>query len=419
MNLDRDELFRLFGALGDGTISAADHERLQQTLRDDAEARRQWFLFNDLESGLASLPVTQAVERPVAAVWRWWWAAAAAAAAVIVALAVFVPRKTPAPVAMLSAAANARWFDPNMELTLRGGELPAGLIRLEAGAAEFLFAGGATAVIEGPAAFEPVAADRLILTSGRVIGRCGPGVAKLIVVTPNATVTDLGTEFGVTVGEDLQTRVAVLKGAVELLAGQHPRRLTAGEAAAVNQQGKLAEAEFVIKDFSKLATILPETEVPVQNGVNLLRDPSLKQLSREWRSTEGHVDLDAAGSARIRANGSPLWPLLWQRVATGDIAGRVVIASVRALQPADDPLSGLQNAIVKMVFLDADGREFAGAERHFLRASAPRGQWIRGQIAALAPPGTTRVTFQALLNARGLKTGSVCFTEAALVLAPE
>ena len=47
MTFERDELIRLFGALSDGTISEADHQRLQETLRDTAEARRRWFLFND------------------------------------------------------------------------------------------------------------------------------------------------------------------------------------------------------------------------------------------------------------------------------------------------------------------------------------------------------------------------------------
>ena len=61
-------------------------------------------------------------------------------------------------------------------------------------------------------------------------------------------------------------------------------------------------------------------------------------------------------------------------------------------------------------------REFAQAERHFLRAGAPRNQWIRGQIAAIAPPGTVAVQFQVLFNARGLKTGTLLFTDAALLV---
>lgn len=419
MNFDRNELIRLFGALSHGTIRGTEHQRLQETLRNSAEARRLWFLFNGVESGLAGAPVVTAAAKPVARGLRGWRAAAAAAAAVaiLLALLIAVPRPSTVPVAVLSAATNARWSDPNVELTLRGGELPAGPMRLEAGVAEFLFARGATAVVEGPAVFEPVAADRLVLQSGRAMGRCAAATPKLTIVTPNAAVTDLGTEFGVTFGDDQQTRVAVIQGAVELAAGPHPQRLNSGEAVAVDAQGQMVPAEFVIAEFSRMASLLPAGEEGEPEDGNWLRDPGLTDLAQDWNGTAGHLDRNAAGFARIRANSSPLWPLLWQEVPAGDIAGRVVVASVCAMQPAADPLQGNQNAIVKVVFLDADGRQFAQAERHFLRATAPRDRWVRGQIAAIAPAGTARLQFQALLNARGLRSGSLLFHKPVLMVA--
>ena len=420
MTFERDELIRLFGALSDGTISEADHQRLQETLRDTAEARRRWFLFNDIEAGLAGAPLVMADAEPVMPAWRWWWAAAAAAA-IFVGLVVFVPRKSSVPVAVLSAATDARWSDPNIELTLRGGELPAGPMRLEAGMVEFAFAGGATAVVEGPAVFEPVATDRLVLQSGRAIGRCATETARLTIVTPNAAVTDLGTEFGVAVGDDQQTRVAVIKGAVELLAGQRPQRLQAGETMAVNGRGQMVKSDFVVAEFSTMATLLRADDLPMRGELSRLKDAGMTTSpsddpSQVWHGTAGCTGQKAAGKFRICAKGNRLWPLIWQDVPTGDIAGRVVVASARAMQPGDDLLSGLQNAIIKMTFLDEAGREFAKAERHFLRSSGPRDQWILGQIAAIAPAGTARVQFQVLLNARGLKTGSLLFSDPALVV---
>ena len=92
MNLKRDELIRLFGALSDGTISEAEHQRLQETLRGSAEARRLWFVYNDIELGLAGAPVVMADAEPVMLAWRrGWWASAVAAT--LVGLLVFVPRK--------------------------------------------------------------------------------------------------------------------------------------------------------------------------------------------------------------------------------------------------------------------------------------------------------------------------------------
>jgi hypothetical protein len=183
---------------------------------------------------------------------------------------------------------------------------------------------------------------------------------------------------------------------------------------AVDEHGQMAKAEFVIEEFSKMVTIFPAKEVPVRNGINRLQD--LGMTSKLWNETAGHVDRTAAGAALIRAKGNPLWPLIWQDVPAGDFAGRVVVASVQAMQPDDDPLDGLQNAIVKMTFYDEAGREFAKAERHFLRSSGPRDRWIRGQIAAIAPAGTAHVQFQVLLNARGLNTGSLLFSDPSLVV---
>ncbi len=400
----------------DGAMTADERAELESRLLNSAADRAKFWDRAEthvlLHEGLQRQPAVVPVE-PIRVRWSHvaWWAAAAA---VIVALFVFSPRHATEPVASLSAATDARWSDPNVELTLRGGELPAGPLHLESGAAEFAFASGATAVIEGPAVFELVAADRLVLRSGRVIGRCAKPEAKLTIATPGTVVTDLGTEFGVAVGDDRQTRVAVIKGAVELGAGQHPQRLNAGEAMAVDERGQMAKAEFVIAEFAKMATVFPAEEVPVRNGINRLQDPGM--TSQLWNETAGHVDRTTAGAARIRAKGNPLWPLIWQDVPAGDIAGRVVVASARAMQPDDDPLRGLQNAIIKMMFLDEAGHEFARAERHFLRSSAPRDQWIRGQIAAIAPAGTARVQFQALLNARGLKTGSLLFSAPSLVV---
>lgn len=423
MNLDRDQLFQLFSALSDGTLGAAEHRQLQDALRGSAEARRQWFLFNDIETGLAGAPATHIAALPAVSAGRWWWSAAAAAAAAVLVAAVWLawPQRAGAQFAVLGAATNARWSDPNTELMLRGGELPPGALQLEAGVAEFAFAGGATAVIEGPAVFEPIGTDRLVLQAGRAIGRCATATAKLTILTPNAAVTDLGTEFGVAVGDDRQTRVAVIKGEVELATGKAPRRLIAGEAVAVDAQGQTAPAEFVIAEFSKMTTILPPEDFAVETGANLLSDAGMKvppglAPALPWHGSEGYVDLAEPGVVRIRAKGNRLWPILWQRVPTADLADRVVLASVWAMQPSTAPLTGQQNAIVKMVFEDAAGREFARAERHFLRAAAPRGQWIRGQVAAIAPRGTAAVCFQVLLNARGLEAGALLFKDASLVV---
>ena len=339
---------------------------------------------------------------------------------------------TAPPLAVLNAEIATQWSDPNVELLLRRGDLPGGPLRLESGVAEFAFAGGATAVIEGPAVIEPLTRDKLSVTSGRVIGRCSTEQARLTIVTPSAEVTDLGTEFGVAVGEDRHTQVAVIRGEVKFVAADQSRRMKAGEALAIDARGRAEEAAYVIQDFSQLARLMPGFTEPELAGANLLADPEMTQApvfyasterSSPWRGTAGHVDLVSgqahSGSVaiRIRALGNPMWPLVWQDVRTGPIAGQVAVASMWAMQPFQDPLTARQNAIVKIMFLDAAGREFASAERHFLRAEAPKNRWVRGQIAALAPAGTVALRFQVLLNARGQKSGTLLVDDAILSIA--
>src|SRR3569623_1117420 len=51
-NFTDQELHRLFVAKADESITAEDHEKLSAILKESAEARTQWFAFQDAEAGL-------------------------------------------------------------------------------------------------------------------------------------------------------------------------------------------------------------------------------------------------------------------------------------------------------------------------------------------------------------------------------
>jgi hypothetical protein len=124
-------------------------------------------------------------------------------------------------------------------------------------------------------------------------------------------------------------------------------------------------------------------------------------------------------AVRIRAKSNPFWPLVWQQIDTGDIAGKTLLASVRVAQLAGDPLSDPQSVFVKLFFIDAAGRQFASAERRCLSHTGPTGQFVEVRLAAKAPAGTAIVWFQVLLAAAGLETGSIVVDDAKLVIAGE
>ena len=111
-----------------------------------------------------------------------------------------------------------------------GSELRAGLLSLNKGFVSIKFSKGAEVVIEGPADFELLTDEQMMLLSGKLSAKV-PGRAKgFIVQTPTATVVDYGTEFGVEVNETANTtETHVFAGLVELRDSSDPARFSASE----------------------------------------------------------------------------------------------------------------------------------------------------------------------------------------------
>jgi len=372
------------------------------------------------------------------------WAGRAAGILVAVALGAAVagwffprnPLEQENPFAEMTAAVGCVWSDPNVEFALRHGSLPPGPLELVAGRLELRFASGGTAIIEGPATFEPIAADGLRVFEGSARCRCPEPGTELRVETPSGTIVDLGTEFALNVEPGHRTRVAVLEGKVRLdTTGSETlasRLMEAGEAMSFDLSGAATADEDFLQTVAETAGFGSFEARGLAGGQNLLADGSFEsdaggQEGRfeagPWIGSASYVTqvssptADGKRAVRIASLGNRYWPLVGQTVATGDIAGRTVIASVRALQTAGDPLLGTQRVILKLIFADASGRDLGQAERHFLRAGSAVNQFVEGRIAAVAPPGTLAVKWQVLLNASGLPTGSIVVDAATLAIA--
>ena len=303
-----------------------------------------------------------------------------------------------------------------------------------------LFASGGTAVIEGPAVFEPIAANAMRLSEGSVRCRCPTKGTELRVVTPATTVTDLGTEFIVFVGANQHTRLAVTEGSVRIDGGGGTRLVHEGEAVVIDREGWQDDIGF-LKDEAMVATLRGADREFFEHFPERLADPdmhavghgalpemgsvaSLDPRLNGWMGSggsDGIVRVEPVGGSavRIHSRGSVYWPLVAQEVVTGDISGQLVVFEAVAAQPTGDPLTGRQCAIVKIEFVDASRRMIGDAQRHFLRAGTPVGRYVPGMIAAEAPPGTVAVRALVLLNAFGGKTGSIIVERASLVVASE
>jgi hypothetical protein len=95
---------------------------------------------------------------------------------------------------------------------------------LDSGQMELTFSSGARVILQGPVSFQ-VESNGGLLSVGVLTGKYeqshktrpnSPTAAPFVIRTPTATVTDLGTEFGVEVAKDGRTSSYVFSGAVKL-----------------------------------------------------------------------------------------------------------------------------------------------------------------------------------------------------------
>jgi hypothetical protein len=178
------------------------------------------------------------------------------------------PPRLPGSVACLTDLHDATWAvtdDAAEPPTQFASLFPGQWFDLEAGLVEISFDGGAVALVEGPARFSITAARTCGLEQGRLTATLDKAAAKsagiqagFAVETPTATVTDLGTSFGVAVGAAGETDVSVFDGLVELLPRSEKDdafkpakrlRLLAGESAVVatdrQARRQTAQVDFI------------------------------------------------------------------------------------------------------------------------------------------------------------------------------
>ncbi len=209
-------------------LDAADSAFLDQRL---------WEALSESEKSAPAVPVDKPSDRPLVVpieriqrektVYRFnkvsFYTAIASLAALVFLLVFirFAPITVPRDVATLTDSLNAQWDES-------GGPLKNGMrlmtnvdpILLRKGIVQILFDNNARVTIEGPAEFGILDNDRLKLNYGRVYAAVPQEAMGFSVVTPNALIIDLGTEFGVQADLYGSTELHVLQGRTTLVAGQ-------------------------------------------------------------------------------------------------------------------------------------------------------------------------------------------------------
>ncbi len=118
-------------------------------------------------------------------------------------------------VAVLTRVADAEWEDSGSPRRT-GSPLTPGVVTLKSGLAQIEFYSGATVILEGPASLELVSEMRGVFHSGKLRARVPLQAHGFTIGTQSADVVDLGTEFGLQVGDDGQAEIHVIEGQIEL-----------------------------------------------------------------------------------------------------------------------------------------------------------------------------------------------------------
>lgn len=302
-------------ALINGTITAAEHQSLQQRLKSDAAARALFRERMDLEASLrtwateldsqpvASIPEARRQRTAVEKYFRRWPLGVSAVAACLILLGVFwslrpasrpeqlasqppttinaeASRPTQA-VGQVIESSDCVWTTRPMMSSL-GFAL--GKVRLASGSAEFRFDSGTNVILDGPSEMQIESADSARLLAGNVFVDVTEVSHGFTLLTPEARILDEGTQYAVSLDADA-TEVHVFDGSVIWIAERSDTefedRIASGEAkrftrAAPNRPHRIA---FGQRQFVRRI----ESDVRNAAGTGLLAYDGFENLAGQLR----------------------------------------------------------------------------------------------------------------------------------------
>jgi hypothetical protein len=232
----REEWFRLCEALCNDTITPEEHEQLQATLKESAEARRFYREYLDVQAGLEQPMVADAVptaaedrvvDFPVTGIGGWLMFAAA-----LLMIGFFISRLSdhplqrvmleppvnkvvqPPPEFVLTRSIDVEWAHPHRFQASVGRSIAEKQLRLKSGIVEVTFRSGAVVSVEGPAKLRLDSPMKCFSSYGKLAANCPPSAHGFTVRFKGGKVVDLGTEFALDTVAEGKTKVHVLSGEV-------------------------------------------------------------------------------------------------------------------------------------------------------------------------------------------------------------
>lgn len=291
MNVNDPKLFNRLHSLAvrqlESTLSDAEFDELQVLLADSSAARRLYVQYHQetaclrwlcLENVAAQM-VMPSEPRPSLTTHsprphRWVMAAITAAIAcsiLFVAVTSLMPSRSifrdnatfdqtferteelsalGQQVATVTALDAARWEGKSNAQPLLSRCMIGQRWQLTSGRAELTFDAGALVTIFAPADFDIISPTSIRCRRGRVTALVDERGKGFTVETPQATVIDLGTQFGLDISEDGATQVVVFQGSVDLSPadGSEVRRMERGDGLLLTNSGEMERLVSVRRD---------------------------------------------------------------------------------------------------------------------------------------------------------------------------
>ncbi len=186
-------------------------------------------------------------------------------------------------IATLTAGTGVVWERGSNSAEI-GSMLSPGWLQLKSGAVQIQFNTGARVILQGPAALELISPGEARLRFGKLSARVPEPAHGFKVYTSGATVTDLGTEFGVNEPLSLPEQVEVFEGKIQLATDgeSQPRLLNAGEAVQVSSH-RVQPAPAAGRSAYLSAEELAKLEVA-----------ELRTRYQAWKQADHSLDKDPA-----------------------------------------------------------------------------------------------------------------------------
>ena len=282
-------------SLADGYIAdelnAEQLAALEDLLRNDEAARLEFLAHLEVHSGLAwsHRGSENIISFPAKTKILHWALPIAAALALLATLSIlFFKPNASLDIVTVTASLHGQWADGGEVAT--GTGLGAGLWELQSGLVELKTGTGTTLLLEGPASLRLNDKLHARLVSGNLVVRMPKGKSGFVVDTPKMKVTDLGTEFGVSVSTDGESRVQVYDGKVRAeSSGSKDKELEAGQTVFCSADGAMLPAEFSEDRFIRT---FPLIEIEDRLGGPLYSKSTIDSIHATTATTSPVIDGD-------------------------------------------------------------------------------------------------------------------------------